>query len=1462
MEIRKRRAKDCFIHFKSGAMFKASALTHSKIEDPIGSILWGESAFTTSMSGYQETLTDPSYLGQHIIFAYPHIGNYAPCDQAMQASRSFATCAVARNFSPNDFLDSLDIPLITDLDTRSLIKYLTHEKKGVLSAISYDSKTPSAAQFDTATLRCNGLLEVSIDKPIVHKKGANPIVVMDYGIKKSILFELLGLGIPLVQLPYNASYEDIMSFDPRMVFLSNGPGDPAHYQDQVAVVSQVLKTKIPIRAICLGHQLTGLALGATSYQLPFGHRGTNHPVKNHTSGEILITSQNHGHALDPESLKNALKKNATGEEFILSHSSLFDSSVEGICSANGMIKTVQFHPEANPGPRDAHVFFEEIDSYLKASAPIETITVKKPEKEMGKSKTIPYQKVLLIGSGPIKIGQASEFDYSGTQALKSLQEIGVKVVLINSNPATIMTDKSLAHKTYIEPITIPTIKSIIEKENVDAIISTMGGQTALNTCVELEDTGYLKEKGVVLLGSNSNTIEITEDREKFTEVLNELGYKTGTRVKAYDKEEAIKICENELSYPCIIRRDFALGGHGSAIIRNVAELCEIFTTDLKFPITLEKSLIGYKEVELEVMVDYKKNGVIICSIENIDPCGVHTGDSITVAPVQTISDHCYQQLRTISLTIAKRVGVKAGGANVQFAINPLDEDDIIVIEMNPRVSRSSALASKATGYPIAKISALLAVGYTLPEILNDITKASPVCFEPTLDYVAVKIPIFPFSKFPQTDQFLGPQMRSVGEVLGIGSNFNEAFLKALRSLEMDLDVPELSRIKYLPSEFTKESTMARLGKSCELSLLTVLESLRQGGQKAEIFKACQITPWFIDQMEIIKELEDKIKNCKASILSDSDLVYRAKQLGFSDKYLARISQHSEREVFEFRQKQGIHPVYKAVDTCSAEFIAKTPYYYSTYQSENEAVPFNQLGKRSVAILGSGPNRIGQGIEFDYSCVKASLTCQEMDYRSILINSNPETVSTDYDSSDRLYLSPIHREDVEEILRHENPEGIITCFSGQSGITIRSNLEHDQYTSKYQFLGVPKEILDLTEDREQFDLVLDEFDISKTKTLSIKGPEKLKAAMKEIGLPVMVRPSFVIGGESMFIFHHYEEVDDMNPLVRDSLEKENATLMVENYLEGATEYDVDLVRDKFGNTQFTICEHIEYAGVHSGDSGMVTPPILLTERLLGKVKKLSVAIAEKLGVVGPLNIQFAIMDQKIFCIEANPRGSRTLPFLSKAFDIDLPRMATKALLGETINPKVIDHNGYFCVKQSTFPFDRFPQDDIILGPKMRSTGETMGIDYDKDTAILKSYLGNYPNLVKKKKILMSLNDANKPIVLPYLKGLIKADYELYATYATEKFISRLGIPCTRVAKVTEKTGLNLLDLIKDPELCMVFNTPYNKGRVKSDGEKIRNASIQYAVPCFTRAENIKSVMEALLLSGNTHPEPVSLQELTN
>ena len=1384
--------------------------------------LWAEAAFTTAMTGYEESITDPSYLGQHLIFATSHVGNYKPnvirWQNSFKSPFSFAQSVIVRELTENAFFKELNVPVISQVDTRSLVRFLVnHPSPSVLSL----SEVPPSVEIFKKNKKmiqqnCSDLSVVSVKKTYWAKKTDGPVLgLINYGCKKAIRQRLLEGKYSCVEFPYNVSAQEVLSYSPDLVLLSNGPGDPRFYTKEVEVIKLLLKEQVPLRGICLGHQLLSMALGAEIVSLPFGQRGVNHPVFDHETGEVLITSQNHGYAVKAK------------ENVEITHTSLFDDSVEGIrCKG---VRSVQFHPEAFPGPKDGDIFFQEIETFLEQKFQ-SSLDLRPLPRCM--DKTPLFKKVLIVGPGPIRIGQACEFDYSATQACKVLREKGLEVILLNPNPATIMTDPELAHRTYVGPLTEEYLQDIILKEKVDALLSTMGAQTALNLCLALDRSGFLQNHDVALLGASGDTIEKTENRELFAKELESLGLRTGVRLKAFTPQEALTKSK-EISFPLIIRRDYALGGKGALLLKSSEELKKVLEEETNFPITMEKSLLGHKEVEFEVMVDKEKNGVIVCSIENIDPCGVHTGDSVTVAPALTLSDETYQRLRRMSLQIAKHLGVVAGGANVQFAIHPEDESDIVVIEMNPRVSRSSALASKATGYPIAKISALLAVGYTLKDIQNDITKSSPVVFEPTQDYVAVKIPKFAFHKFPASSSELGPSMKSVGEVLALGGSFNEAYLKALRSLESGGEVPA-----FYEGE-SCEDLLKDLRKPLPNALLRVLECLRKGASLEEILNHTKITPWFIKQMELIVKKEKNI---------DSFNLRTLKSIGFSDKYLAMLKGLREKDIYDQRKREGVFPSFYPVDTCSGEFSALTPYFYSTYPAFPSEVEKINPKQKSVIVLGSGPNRIGQGIEFDYSCVHVCQRLKEENIPSIMINSNPETVSTDYDTSDRLYLSALYAEDLRDIFNFERPQGIVSSFSGQTGICLREDMDEDDFP----FLGPDLKTLKVCEDRFEFGKLIETLGLDHNPGLEIHSKKDLIDALVKIGPPVIIRPSFVIGGDSMYII---KSIEDLPDVVQKSLSTSRVHFQVEKYLENAVEYDVDLVRDRFGNTLFCVCEHIEYAGVHSGDSGMIVPPIHLKDSLLKRLKSFSILIAQKLELQGVLNLQFAIQGEDIYCLEANPRGSRTIPFLSKAYNCFLAKSALDAMLGKKISSE-LEEKKFYSVKQSTFPFDRFLSDSIILGPRMRSTGETMGMAKDLPTAVLYSYLGNFPSLQTIGPLLLSLCEKDKKLLLPYLKDLNSKGYEFWGTEGTAYFIRDNGYSCKSVGKVHD-SGDTIVSVLKHTPFVFVANTPFNQGDSRSEGDLIRHTAISYGIPTFTRPENIESLFKALIYYKQS--VPVSLQE---
>jgi carbamoyl-phosphate synthase large subunit len=1034
-------------------------------------------------------------------------------------------------------------------------------------------------------------------------------------------------------------------------------------------------------------------------------------------------------------------------------------------------------------------------------------------------------KIMVIGSGPIVIGQAAEFDYSGSQACKALKEEGCRVVLVNSNPATIMTDPEMADRIYIEPLTPDVVAKIVERETPDAILPTLGGQTALNLAIQLDEMGILEEYGVKLIGANAEAIRKAEDRELFKQCMLKIGLEVPRSRSVYDVGSALEFAE-EVGYPVIIRPAFTLGGTGGGIAYNKEELKEIVSKGLRLSligqVLVEESVIGWKEFELEVMRDLADNVVIICSIENFDPMGIHTGDSITVAPAQTLTDYEYQRMRDAAIAIIREIGVETGGSNIQFAINP-ENGRMVAIEMNPRVSRSSALASKATGFPIAKIAAKLAIGYTLDEIPNDITKETPASFEPAIDYVVVKVPRFAFDKFPTANQVLGTQMKSVGEVMAIGRTFEEALQKALRSLEIG---------RYglgcdgKDKKVTKEEIIRKLRFPSHDRVFYIRYAFQQGFTVEEVYRLTQIDPWFLEKIKNIVDFEEKLKElAKRYRLEEipKEILKEAKKLGFSDRQIAHIFGIKEFEVRRIRKEKGVKPVYKMVDTCAAEFEAKTPYYYSSYEDENEAIPTK---KKKVMILGSGPNRIGQGIEFDYCCVHAVLSAKEEGYETIMVNCNPETVSTDYDTSDRLYFEPITCEDVMNIYENEQPEGVFVQFGGQTPLNISKDLEY----CGARIIGTSVDSIDIAEDRKRFDELLERLGIPRPKGGIAFSIEEAKKVAKEIGYPVLVRPSYVLGGRAMRIVYDEKMLEEV---ANEAIEvSETKPILIDKFLEDAIEVEVDAICD--GEEVFipAIMEHIEEAGVHSGDAACVIPPISLSKEIMETIEEYTKKIALELKVVGLINVQYAVKDGIVYVLEANPRASRTVPFVSKVTGIPLAKIATKIALGKklkdfNLKKPVLKH---IAVKEAVFPFAKLPGVDVVLGPEMKSTGEVMGIDYDFGLAYYKAELAAGMRLPLEGNVLLSVKDADKPKIVKIAKKFMELGFKIFATEGTAKYLKQNGIEAELALKVSQGRP-NVVDMIINGQIQLIINTPSGKTG-KTEGYEIRRTAVEYGVPYIT------------------------------
>ncbi|BAU13999.1 carbamoyl-phosphate synthase, large subunit [Leptolyngbya sp. NIES-3755] len=1066
-------------------------------------------------------------------------------------------------------------------------------------------------------------------------------------------------------------------------------------------------------------------------------------------------------------------------------------------------------------------------------------------------------KILLIGSGPIVIGQACEFDYSGTQACKALRDEGFEVILVNSNPATIMTDPETADRTYIEPLTPELVEQIIIKERPDALLPTMGGQTALNLAVSLAKSGVLEKYNVELIGAKLPAIEMAEDRKLFKQAMERIGVGVCPSGLAETLEESKAIGQQIGSYPLIIRPAFTMGGSGGGIAYNQQEFEEIAQSGLDASpvsqILIEKSLLGWKEYELEVMRDLADNVVIICSIENLDPMGIHTGDSITVAPAQTLTDKEYQRLRDASIKIIREIGVETGGSNIQFAVNPVT-GEVVVIEMNPRVSRSSALASKATGFPIAKMAAKLAVGYTLDEIPNDITKKTPASFEPTIDYVVTKIPRFAFEKFPGSQPYLTTQMKSVGEAMAIGRTFQESFQKALRSLEVGRAGWGCDKQEVLPS---LEQIRSGLRTPNPDRIFTVRHAMLMGMLVDEIFELTNIDPWFLDKLADLLETEKALKRSSLKDLTVEKLL-DIKKKGFSDRQIAFATKTTEDEVRTHRKSLNIIPVYKTVDTCAAEFEAFTPYYYSTYEEENEVLPSD---KRKVMILGGGPNRIGQGIEFDYCCCHASFALREDGFETIMVNSNPETVSTDYDTSDRLYFEPLTKEDVLNIIEAEQPEGVIIQFGGQTPLKLAVPL--DEFlklgTVSTKIWGTSPDSIDTAEDRERFEKILRELDIQQPANGIARDYSDAKKVAREIGYPVVVRPSYVLGGRAMEIVYSDRELERyMTYAVQ--VEPDHP-ILVDRFLENAIEVDVDAIADHTGAVVIGgIMEHIEQAGIHSGDSACSIPTVTLSQEIVDRIRTWTIQLAKALKVVGLMNIQFAVQGDQVYIIEANPRASRTVPFVSKAIGVPLAKMASRIMSGKTLadlqfTEEVIPP--HISVKEAVLPFDKFPGTDTILGPEMRSTGEVMGIDSDFGKSYAKAELAASQRLPRQGTVFVSMNDREKAAVVPAVKELMELGFKVVATSGTRKALKEHGLDVELVLKLHEGRP-HVLDSIKNEQIQLIINTPAGQ-EAHEDDRLIRRTALTYKIPMITTIAGAKATAAAIRSLQAEKLTVTSLQE---
>lgn len=1061
--------------------------------------------------------------------------------------------------------------------------------------------------------------------------------------------------------------------------------------------------------------------------------------------------------------------------------------------------------------------------------------------------------ILVIGSGPIVIGQACEFDYSGAQACKVLKADGYRVILVNSNPATIMTDPSLADRTYVEPITTEFIEKVIEIERPDALLPTLGGQTGLNAAVDLARAGVLDKYGVEMIGCDLHAIERGEDRKLFNEAMSNIGLEVARSGYAYSVEDALAIVA-DLGYPVVLRPSFTLGGAGGGIASNEEELVSIVSQGIELSpageVLVEESIVGWKEIEMEVMRDRAGNGIIICSIENLDPMGVHTGDSITVAPAQTLSDVEYQRIRAASLAILEEIGVETGGSNVQFAVNP-ENGRLIVIEMNPRVSRSSALASKATGFPIAKAAAKLAVGYTLDEITNDITKVTPACFEPSVDYCVVKVARFAFEKFQGTDDTLTTRMKAVGEVMSIGRTFEESLGKAMRSLE-DGHMGLGADAKALPYD-GEEDLLARVTRPTADRLLYLAEALRCGWSVERIVEATRIDPFFVTRIADMVAVQESLRGMRLDEL-DADAFLVAKRYGLSDAQIAYLTGSDELTVRTCRKMLGVRPVFKTVDTCAAEFRSSTAYHYKTYDNlESEVAP--KTRKRAM-ILGAGPNRIGQGIEFDYCCVHASYALAEAGYETIMVNCNPETVSTDYDTSDKLYFEPLTFEDVMDIIDVEQPDGVVVTLGGQTPLKLANALAE----AGVPIMGTSPEAIDLAEDRDRFAAILDELRITYPVAGMASTYEEACQVADHIGFPLLVRPSYVLGGRGMAIVYDGAQLEKY--MTEAAKISPDHPVYLDRFLEGAVEVDLDALCDGEEVYVGGVLEHIEMAGIHSGDSACCTPPFALSESIVSQLRSIARQLALRLGVVGLINIQFAIKDQVIYVIEANPRASRTVPFVSKATGVPLAKIAARIMAGEKLAffnlPPDDRRLDYFSVKEAVMPWGRFPGTDVVLGPEMRSTGEVMGIARTFPAAFAKTQLAISYELPSSGTAFISVCDRDKRSIVPIVSDLERLGFHILATSGTARALRAAGVECEEVQKIHEGSP-NAIDRIASGEVTLIVNTPFGN-RTRGDGYAIRSAAVRHGVSHVTTLAGAQAMVAGMESLRKRGLDVVALQDL--
>ena len=1390
----------------------------------------GEVVFNTAMTGYQEVLTDPSYAGQMVCMTYPLQGNYGVRDADAESSRPWVRALAVRWACPrpshhsseaslDEYLQRWRVPAITDIDTRALTRHI--RMHGALRAVlTHEDEAPGTArlvelaeaarrvtplsQQDLVAETSRTAVQEWLDplprelRPARRADGTGlTIAVVDYGVKANILRSLRERGCRVMVMPHTADWSDVASSGADGLVLSNGPGDPAVLEGPVQLAREAVG-RVPLFGICLGHQILGRAAGGTTSRLPYGHHGANHPVKDLETGRVHITSQNHEFQIDAGSLPAG--------DFFVSQRNLNDGSVEGLGHRTLPVFSVQYHPEGSPGPQDNQHLYDRFVEMVRDRRPLLKAVGGAAQPERPK-------KVLILGSGPIVIGQAAEFDYAGTQACKALREEGITTVLVNSNPATIMTDEGIADRVYLEPLTVDAVERVIARERPDALLPTLGGQTGLNLATELAAAGVLERHHVRLLGAGLETIRKAEDRQAFKEMLEQIGEPVPTSNVCESIEQVLAFV-GEIGLPVVIRPAYTLGGTGGGFVTNEVDLKTIAQRGLNaspiHQVLVERSLWGWKEIEYEVMRDAADTCITVCNMENLDPMGVHTGDSIVVAPAQTLSDRDHQMLRSSAIRIIRALGIE-GGCNVQFALDPTSST-YYVIEVNPRVSRSSALASKATGYPIARVAAKVAVGRRLDEIRNEITGRTFAAFEPALDYCVVKIPRWPYDKFPSGDRRLGTQMASTGEVMAIERTFEAALAKAMRSLEQkpplasELERPEL------------------IDQPNDRRLFALLHALRRGSDPGDLAVRSGVDRWFIDRLATITALE------KGGSVRD------LRRAGFSDAMIAAL---------RGEEVARSAPTYKLVDTCAAEFEAATPYYYSCWEEENES---EGVPARSALVVGSGPIRIGQGIEFDYCSVHAAWSLRESGVRAVLVNSNPETVSTDFDTSDRLYFEPLDLDGAAQVAEIEDVAGALVQFGGQTAINLAEPLEE----RGVPILGSAVEAIDLAEDRRAFATALDAIGIPQPVGGTTTTVEEAILIAERAGYPVLVRPSYVLGGRAMEIVHDRRELQRYMVWAIGAMPR--GTVLVDKYLQG-DEVEVDAVTD--GDTVVIpgVMKHVERAGVHSGDSYAVYPAPGIEQSELDDVVDYTVRIARHLRLRGLVNVQYVVHRGKVHVLEVNPRASRTVPFLSKVTGVPMVDMATRVMLGAKLSDLgwstgLVPARDLVAVKAPVFSMNKLPAVDSYLGPEMKSTGEAIGIDRTLAAAMRKAFAASGVHVRPGGAALFTIADADKPEIFPIVSRLVQMGCRLVATDGTARALRAAGFSPRVVAKIGEE-GPTVLDVITNGEVDLVVNTMSNiyadsdevGGPVFKDGFEIRRAAVERRIPCLTSLDTAAALLES-------------------